>query len=449
MRTRIKEGDMKRKNLTALLTAAALVLTAAMTVQADSGYASIYEGAFEDALDRHDSMIADGETDDPYNDLSYALADITGDGVDELVFRQRISKHLSDFWVYSYDGSEPYYMGNFGSDADWDSIYAYENGILYRESYKGSVSLFLAQWDGNAFDVLTLYEGQYDRNGDPPTVRDLQNHYDPESLLDQFPEFETIEDGSSPIDDDEEDLPVYSDDPFDLDSYGYRTVVTGDRGALVFQNAPNGDFLYDYQYWSGDRIFVNLNWRQDGYAIAYQDDIYGYVDASYIDWGSGTLTGYDDRFNLDNFAHRTVRTDNSKGALVFQNAPNGSFMNAYQFWNGDDIYVNLYWSSDGYAIAYKDGVYGYVDIDYVNWDDDSSGYDGRFELDNYRIRTVKTDNSKGALVFQTSPNGSFMNAYQFWNNDEIYVNIHWRQDGYAIAYSGGVYGYVDEDYINW
>ena len=42
-----------------------------------------------------------------------------------------------------------------------------------------------------------------------------------------------------------------------------------------------------------------------------------------------------------------------------------------------------------------------------------------------------------------------MNAYQFWNNDEIYVNIHWRQDGYAIAYSGGVYGYVDEDYINW
>ena len=43
----------------------------------------------------------------------------------------------------------------------------------------------------------------------------------------------------------------------------------------------------------------------------------------------------------------------------------------------------------------------------------------------------------------------FMNAYQFWNNDEIYVNINWRQDGYAIAYSGGVYGYVDEDYINW
>ena len=42
--------------------------------------------------------------------------------------------------------------------------------------------------------------------------------------------------------------------------------------------------------------------------------------------------------------------------------------------------------------------------------------------------------SKGALIFQTSPNGSFMNDYEFWNGDRIYVNLNWRQDGYAIAY---------------
>ena len=27
---------------------------------------------------------------------------------------------------------------------------------------------------------------------------------------------------------------------------------------------------------------MNLNWRQDGYAIAYEDGVYGYVDAGYI-----------------------------------------------------------------------------------------------------------------------------------------------------------------------
>ena len=39
-----------------------------------------------------------------------------------------------------------------------------------------------------------------------------------------------------------------------------------------------------YQFWNGDRIYVNLNWRQDGYAIAYQNGVYGYVDANYINW---------------------------------------------------------------------------------------------------------------------------------------------------------------------
>ena len=64
----------------------------------------------------------------------------------------------------------------------------------------------------------------------------------------------------------------------------YRTVNTKGRGNLVFQDSPNGSFMYDYQYNDGDRIYVNLGWRKDGYAIAYQNGVYGYVDASYIDW---------------------------------------------------------------------------------------------------------------------------------------------------------------------
>ena len=144
-----------------------------------------------------------------------------------------------------------------------------------------------------------------------------------------------------------------------------------------------------------------------------------------------------------------MKTDNSKGALVFQTSPNGSFMNDYEFWNGDRIYVNLNWRQDGYAIAYQDGVFGYVDANYINWNNGSSGNDSRYDQSNYAYRTVKTDNTKGALVFQNSPNGSFMNSYQFWNGDRIYVNLNWRQDGYAIAYQNGVYGYVDANYINW
>ena len=110
--------------------------------------------------------------------------------------------------------------------------------------------------------------------------------------------------------------------------------------------------------------------------------------------------------------------------------------------------MNTKWRGDGYAIAYQDGVYGYVDEDYINWNT-SSNSDDRYDLDNYGYRTVKTNNARGPLVFQKSPNGAFMNNYQFYNGDTIYVNLYWRQDGYAIAYADDAYGYVDVDYINW
>lgn len=34
----------------------------------------------------------------------------------------------------------------------------------------------------------------------------------------------------------------------------------------------------------GDRIFVNVDYREGGYALAYKNGVYGYVDAGYIDW---------------------------------------------------------------------------------------------------------------------------------------------------------------------
>lgn len=243
-------------------------------------------------------------------------------------------------------------------------------------------------------------------------------------------------------------------DPHDLSNYAYRTVVTGGKGALVFQKSPGGSFMYDYEFWDGDQIYVNTVWRENGYALAYQNGTYGFVDASYINWysgGSNSSSTYDNPRDLSYFGYRTVNT-NGKGTLVFQTSPKGSFMYDYQFNTGDSIYVNLNWRESGYALAYQNGVYGYVDASYINWSsggsNSSSTYDDSKDLSYFGYRTVNT-NGKGALVFQTSPKGSFMNNYRFNTGDSIYVNLNWRKSGYAIAYENGVYGYVDASYINW
>ena len=74
-------------------------------------------------------------------------------------------------------------------------------------------------------------------------------------------------------------------DPYDLSNFGYRTVIIPvSEGTLVFQTSPGGSFMSSYQYWYGDSIYVNLTYRERGYTIAYQNGVYGYVDASYIRW---------------------------------------------------------------------------------------------------------------------------------------------------------------------
>lgn len=72
--------------------------------------------------------------------------------------------------------------------------------------------------------------------------------------------------------------------PYDLSQYEYLPVVEKGRGALVFQKSPRGSFMKNHKFHDGDYVYVNVNWRQDGYAIAYEGGEYGYVDASYIDW---------------------------------------------------------------------------------------------------------------------------------------------------------------------
>ena len=82
-----------------------------------------------------------------------------------------------------------------------------------------------------------------------------------------------------------------SGDKYDLSNFGWRTVDSKGRGSLVFQKAPRGKAIKGHRFYTGDQIYVNLNYREDGYGFAYEDGEYGYVDASYIDWSSGKSSG--------------------------------------------------------------------------------------------------------------------------------------------------------------
>lgn len=74
-------------------------------------------------------------------------------------------------------------------------------------------------------------------------------------------------------------------DRYDLTYFGWRYVDTKGSDTLFFQKVPHGGRITKHSFHTGDQIFVNLNYREDGCAIACEDGEYGYIDASCIDWG--------------------------------------------------------------------------------------------------------------------------------------------------------------------
>ena len=72
----------------------------------------------------------------------------------------------------------------------------------------------------------------------------------------------------------------------------------------------------------------------------------------------------DTMYNLNYYQYRTVSVPMGT-LLVMQDRPGGEFMSTY-YMNGDSIYVNMRYALNGYLLAYKNGVYGYVDMQYVN-----------------------------------------------------------------------------------
>ena len=72
----------------------------------------------------------------------------------------------------------------------------------------------------------------------------------------------------------------------------------------------------------------------------------------------------DTRYNLNYYAYRTVSVPQGT-LLVMQERPRGEFMSTF-YTDGESIFVNMRYAENGYLLAYKNGVYGYVDMQYVN-----------------------------------------------------------------------------------
>ena len=186
---------MKTRRFVKFSTLWMLILTfmlAAIPVSAYSSDLDDFQDALADVEKRHDSYLQKSGEYSLYTGAEYALFDVTGDGKDELVVRQITNKHASYFWVYGNDGGTSYYMGEFEGDPDPDAIYGYVDGILFRESYKGMVSLYLARYDGASFSVGSIYSGSYDRNAQPPTVEELSAYYDYSKITEKAPSFTTL-----------------------------------------------------------------------------------------------------------------------------------------------------------------------------------------------------------------------------------------------------------------
>ncbi len=67
--------------------------------------------------------------------------------------------------------------------------------------------------------------------------------------------------------------------------------------------------------------------------------------------------------DLNNYVYRTV-TVPAGTCLQMQKQPNGSFMNV-MYYNGDQIFVHRNFWDEGYFLAYRNGIYGFVDAKYV------------------------------------------------------------------------------------
>ena len=77
-----------------------MILSCLMMVKAEISYSDVYTSAVSNACDRHYEKLNNGALDPNYCSIGYALSDITGDGICELVIQQMVGKHWKEYWIY-------------------------------------------------------------------------------------------------------------------------------------------------------------------------------------------------------------------------------------------------------------------------------------------------------------------------------------------------------------
>ena len=251
-------------------------------------------------------------------------------------------------------------------------------------------------------------------------------------------------------------------DRYDLNLYEYRQVTEKGRGSLVFQESPRGSSIKGFKYHDGDWVYVNVKWRQDGYTMAYENGTYGYVDASYFDWGytkstpkplNPSIPQYPDEMssnwqwdyigdcyvvNCNEWVSLREHADTS--SIRLEKVPLGARVT--------DCYDTAF---DLYLCEYR-GQIGFILKRYLSTNHPmptkKPKHIDRVNLNLYEYRQVASK-GRGSLIFQKVPRGSFMKDFKYCDGDWIYVNVKWRSEGYAMAYENGTYGYVDASYIDW
>ena len=69
--------------------------------------------------------------------------------------------------------------------------------------------------------------------------------------------------------------------------------------------------------------------------------------------------------DLSKYVYKTVCNLPTGTCLVMQYSPAGAAMPNTQYWNGDAIFVHKIFYENGYLLAYRNGIYGFVDAQYV------------------------------------------------------------------------------------
>ena len=87
------------------------------------------------------------------------------------------------------------------------------------------------------------------------------------------------------------------------------------------------------------------------------------VNMEKLDQVAGGAAGTDYVHDLNNFVYKTVVVPPGT-FLVMQTTPNGAFMKE-QYSNSDSIFVHRNFWENGYLLAWKNGIYGFVDAKYV------------------------------------------------------------------------------------